>query len=413
MKTYGVMSMKKMLCFMLALILLSLPCMTAFAAVFEPSESYKNGRFYDNLCQVTMSGNFRQDIANVALSQVGYHEGKSEGDLSGASTGKNNYTQYGADFGIPSDSWCAAFVWWCARNAGIGASVIPKTEWAKTMCFGCPFAPLSECGSIRIGDLAFFDNSGNDGVEDHVGIIVGVTDDEITTVEGNFSNSVKKRTYARSTGKGTDGSGKLLYIGYPDYERGNYEHTYATQFAVLRGVTECYENTSGKSAGKTLEDGEYLLLAQVRNGADVWYQVADGLNGYYIKDVQTEIVTVSVPPVSGIDPYTATDVSFEDASEPTSESIPTEQPSSETTVTETTASTTVTEPVETAPSVSEQTAATTAKNTKDPEYESFFEDEWLKYALYAIFGVLFLSLTVVIVSAAKGRNSNDDDQWRY
>ena len=54
----------------------------------------------------------RQDLINVALNEVGYKEGK------------NNNNKYGKYFNMNNVAWCALFVSWCARQAGISTDII-------------------------------------------------------------------------------------------------------------------------------------------------------------------------------------------------------------------------------------------------------------------------------------------------
>lgn len=56
----------------------------------------------------------RNKIVQVAISQIGYKEGK------------NNDTKYGNWYGLKNQPWCAMFVSWCANQAGIPANIIPK-----------------------------------------------------------------------------------------------------------------------------------------------------------------------------------------------------------------------------------------------------------------------------------------------
>ena len=77
------------------------------------SASYENT--YSN------TGNMRDDIIGVALTQVGYTEGT------------NNYTKYGAAYGMHNCSWGMIFVWWCFRQAG--ASELIKKTASCTACW--------------------------------------------------------------------------------------------------------------------------------------------------------------------------------------------------------------------------------------------------------------------------------------
>ena len=67
---------------------------------------------YENTYSNT--GNMRNDIIGVALTQVGYTEGS------------NNYTKYGVWYGLPNSPWCGMFVSWCANQAGIPTSVLSR-----------------------------------------------------------------------------------------------------------------------------------------------------------------------------------------------------------------------------------------------------------------------------------------------
>ena len=63
---------------------------------YTPSSLYQSSKYYTALKDITLTGNQAQDIVNVALSQVGYHEGDSISDLGGGNiNGSNNYTEYG------------------------------------------------------------------------------------------------------------------------------------------------------------------------------------------------------------------------------------------------------------------------------------------------------------------------------
>ena len=56
----------------------------AATPAYAVSSSYQASSYYAALCNVTLTGNQRADIVNVALSQVGYREGSYSGDYGGA-----------------------------------------------------------------------------------------------------------------------------------------------------------------------------------------------------------------------------------------------------------------------------------------------------------------------------------------
>ena len=83
------------------------------------SEAYVDGPFFDRLQAYELSGDQAHDVIYIADSQTGYHEGSSEHDLSGASGGSSNYTEFGRYYGSTGGAWCAKFVSWCFAAAGM------------------------------------------------------------------------------------------------------------------------------------------------------------------------------------------------------------------------------------------------------------------------------------------------------
>lgn len=97
-------------------------------------------------------------------------------------------------------AWCAAFVWTCAKLAGVGKVLIPYTYSARYMGkmtyenfngqrFMSPAYGGSRNFSPRCGDLIFFRWTTAPGAEwwvaNHVGIVVSTAGDTVTTIEGN------------------------------------------------------------------------------------------------------------------------------------------------------------------------------------------------------------------------------------
>ena len=126
------------------------------------------------------------EIVTVALSQVGNIGGEPY------------WSWYG--FGSRVE-WCACFVSWCANECGyIEAGVIPK--FAACASQGVPWFQshgLWQDNSYepRPGDIIFFDwdDGGQDGQSDHVGIVEKVENGRVYTVEGNSGDSVRQNSY--------------------------------------------------------------------------------------------------------------------------------------------------------------------------------------------------------------------------
>jgi hypothetical protein len=111
---------------------------------------------------------------------------------------KYNTAYYGFAENNPKKAWCVVFIWWVMRKAHVPATVFPR----KANVFNPP-----EDGGVRKwfkdrdrykapssmpkkGDLVIFKHS-------HIGIVVNVNSDtnKISTVEGNASDRVRRRSY--------------------------------------------------------------------------------------------------------------------------------------------------------------------------------------------------------------------------
>ena len=204
-----------------------------------PSEAYFNSSYYAALCQVALTGNYREDIINIALSQVGYHEGNSDADLGGNSDGSGDYTEYGKCMGSPGSAWCSEFASWCIRNAGVPTSMIANSRAANVAGFtaytSADFYTWDTTsfgyGSYlpKKGDLILWSWDGAmHGTEDnlsHTSIlweiqVLGNGNVQLTTIDGNSNNQVQVRTYEVSAADGQriGKTGLVCYIIAPDYE---------------------------------------------------------------------------------------------------------------------------------------------------------------------------------------------------
>ena len=118
---------------------------------------------YDNTHVNT--GNQRADIIAVAVTQLGYAEGSG------------GYTKYGDYHGNPYADWCGYFVSWCARQAGVPTSVLPKQGWAKPSGWGLSTFTANE-RMPQPGDLYFRGTA-------HCGLVYYVSGNYFYTLEGN------------------------------------------------------------------------------------------------------------------------------------------------------------------------------------------------------------------------------------
>ena len=174
---------------------------------------------YENTYSNT--GNQIADLIGVATTQLGYKEGNSSSQLSGTVAGSGNYTKYGQWYGVNPGAWCAMFVSWCANQAGISTSVVPKHSscdvgmnwfknkgrwgWAKYWANQKGYTVYTPVA----GDIIYF-GTGNLNDSTHVGIVYQVDSSYVYTIEGNKSNQCKRVSYSL-------GSSYIYGYGHPSY----------------------------------------------------------------------------------------------------------------------------------------------------------------------------------------------------
>ena len=131
------------------------------------------------------------DIVDVAISQLGYKE-------------SNGSTKYGAWMNMSAASWCHLFASWCANEAGC-AAYAPKTascatgeQWFKNKK---RWGAKGSYTPVR-NDFIYFRNGG------HVGVVEYVNGNKVHSIDGNYSDSVKRVTYNLSDSD-IDGYGKV------------------------------------------------------------------------------------------------------------------------------------------------------------------------------------------------------------
>lgn len=171
------------------------------------------------------TGNMAVDLAEVAYTQIGYHE-------TGTNHTKYNQWYYGND---TTAAWCAIFISWCANQAGIPQSIIHRTTYAYPGSddFNIPYYSFSSTQPAK-GDLIFVENNGKLNYGDvygfdHVGIVYSVDSSYIYTVEGNDNDQVTYNQYRRSDGVDTEkASAYIVWIGKPNYSGSQPEQPAST-----------------------------------------------------------------------------------------------------------------------------------------------------------------------------------------
>ena len=197
----------------------------AVEPVYKASDEYLSSSYYTALTEVTLTGDGRYDVLALAFSQLGYHEGDSDADFAGANqSGTRNFAEYNRIYGKLDNgegngvsygySWCAAFVSWCLRHAGVSKEVARTevscrrmTDWYREQG---RFYRRGSGYTPRPGDLIMFHEGV--GTPTHVGIVVGTRGRVVRVIDGNgVEGSVALHEYRR-------GSSKIYGYCVPEYE---------------------------------------------------------------------------------------------------------------------------------------------------------------------------------------------------
>lgn len=179
-------------------------------SAYEYGDAYKTSVYYERLLEAKgkLTGDHRYDVITIALSQLGYHEGDRDADMDGWNLGgSNNYVEYNRLFckldGVWGYAWCAAFASWCQFQAGIPAEIdcseVSCPRMINEILKPQDLYRTRESGYTPLpGDLIYFKSETSNAVSTHVGIVIGVRDGFVFTVEGNGGDVVARHKYALS-----------------------------------------------------------------------------------------------------------------------------------------------------------------------------------------------------------------------
>ena len=131
-----------------------------------------------------------EKIIEVAKGEIGYLEKRSNSQLDSktANSGYNNYTKYWRSVKPEWNGsyWCACFVTWVFQTA-LGKE--RATQLLKHYPYVyCPTlaAKFTKYSTPKVGDIVIF---WKNGAYAHTGIVVGVSGNQFTTIEGNTSGA--------------------------------------------------------------------------------------------------------------------------------------------------------------------------------------------------------------------------------
>lgn len=225
--------------------------------------------------------NTAKEVLALAAGEVGTTSGRKYVKFYNELTG----------IGLPLDcSWCACFVTWCMRKAGVPESsvcnykgCVTGVDWFKKQG---RFKSRQSGYSPKPGDVIFFEWSpGNEGTSrddgsDHTGIVEKVSGGTVHTIEGNGGDyySCCRRTYSLS-------SSVIEGYGVPLYNAGG------SPSKPEEPVKPTVKSVSVKTWTSTNSAGRVLDVAAKVNRGKIWYQVhvlggswLPKVTGYDIKD---------------------------------------------------------------------------------------------------------------------------------
>lgn len=204
-----------------------------------------------------MADNTAGRVLEIARAQVGAQSGAPYVSYYNQVTGA----------GLPLNAyWCACFVTYCMRQAGVPessvqsyAGCITGRSWFENQG---RFRTRQSGYVPSPGDVIFYDwnPEGGDG-DDHTGIVESASENEVHTIEGNTGNGVcARRSYPL-------GSYCITGYGIPVYNpRGGSGTTEPEKKEITKVTVKSAEGTAGIRASdelsgtKTRSDGVELLI---------------------------------------------------------------------------------------------------------------------------------------------------------
>ena len=138
-----------------------------------------------------------EQVLNIARSQIGYYAPSDPGP--GSKYGRWLAAETGEDWlAGPSVEihWCCMFVSWCLAQAGQECRGFPSYNTDIVLGGRPPLVPVED---MRPGDILIWDWDGNSAT-DHIGFVESYESGKLTTIEGNYRNSVARVDRTSSMG---------------------------------------------------------------------------------------------------------------------------------------------------------------------------------------------------------------------
>lgn len=216
---------------------------------------------------------YASDAIKVAIKYIGYHEKASNKDLESfdKNSGASNYTMFAdiIDKKYPmlfngkknaAGGWCSIYIHYCLIEAfGIENTMrmlsIPEKSAAAGVTY--LYAYMKKANKVgkqpKVGALIMFGSKEND--LKHVGFVEKFDNNYVYTIEGNTSNQVARRKYAKN-------NNSIFGYGYPSYDAESGNSNKKVESTPFNGTIEI--NKDEKNLNKSvMTDGK--VNAEVLN----------------------------------------------------------------------------------------------------------------------------------------------------
>ena len=270
----------------------------AVSPLHNASSEYLVSPYHAQLQSLTLTGDQRTDVVLVALSQLGYHEGNSDADMGGGSSGSRDFVEYNRLYGELDNgqgnglsygySWCCAFATWCVKHAGVSTSVV-KTEVScdrlvDWFLANSTYKTKADGYTPRTGDLILFKNANSDRRHaTHIGIVRYCEGNKVYTIEGNTNTAnVAIREY-NLTDSYIVGYAVPAYTSKPEVALDFSKRIPGTYFITLTSSSLNVRSTPSSANSNNIigsvNYGEKITVTEIDGG---WGKIklADGRDGW-------------------------------------------------------------------------------------------------------------------------------------
>lgn len=265
----------------------------------------KNGLDADGICgggtwsklfsqyRVNVSGTGVQKFVNVAKHEVkiGFHEDNG-----------NNINPYGQWYGINGKEWCAMFVSFCADQAGIMDTIVPRYSYTPTGASWYrnrgKYHKRSSGYMPKTGDTIYFYRP-EKGRIGHTGIVSYAANGLVYTIEGNASDGVLEKSYSLSDSSidGYGENGGTMQI-VPDYTDETPKHI-RDIIPFIEDLEDISNSMGTNSLHTSLNVLDYMRQFEYGEGFQ-WDFAVRFLNDHFVDQVNKEL---EAKKRSWLDPY--------------------------------------------------------------------------------------------------------------